>query len=109
MAITDFLRRVVGKMFPKQNLERKLNVQIATSGVMDNAISLWLQMYENKPPWMGGEADTRTMNLPAAIAEEFSRLILTEFEFKLEGSARADFLNDQFQNYLSNFDNIVEM
>lgn len=51
-------------MFPKQNLERKLNVQIATSGVMDNAISLWLQMYENKPPWMGGEADTRTMNLP---------------------------------------------
>ena len=96
-------------MFPKQNLERKLNVQIATSGVMDNAISLWLQMYENKPPWMGGEADTRTMNLPAAIAEEFSRLILTEFEFKLEGSARADFLNDQFQNYLSNFDNIVEM
>lgn len=109
MAITDFLRRVVGKMFPKQNLERKLNVQIATSGVMDNAISLWLQMYENKPPWMGGEADTRTMNLPAAIAEEFSRLILTEFEFKLEGSTRADFLNDQFQNYLSNFDNIVEM
>ncbi|MFR2881252.1 MAG: hypothetical protein ACLTC8_10130 [Lachnospiraceae bacterium] len=72
-------------MFPKQNLERKLNVQIATSGVMDNAISLWLQMYENKPPWMGGEADTRTMNLPVAIAEEFSRLILTEFEFKLEG------------------------
>ena len=96
-------------MFPKQNLERKLNVQIATSGVMDNAISLWLQMYENKPPWMGGEADTRTMNLPAAIAEEFSRLILTEFEFKSEGSTRADFLNDQFQNYLSNFDNIVEM
>ena len=78
MAITDFLRRVVGKMFPKQNLERKLNVQIATSGVMDNAISLWLQMYENKPPWMGGEADTRTMNLPAAIAEEFSRLIYSK-------------------------------
>ena len=64
MAITDFLRRVVGKMFPKQNLERKLNVQIATSGVMDNAISLWLQMYENKPPWMGGEADTRTTTFP---------------------------------------------
>ena len=50
--ITDFLRRVIGRMFPKQNLERNLNVQIATSGVMDNAISLWLQMYENKPPWL---------------------------------------------------------
>ena len=82
--IADIIRRVVGKMFPKQNLERKLDVQIATSGVMDNAISLWLQMYENKPPWMGGKEAVRTMNLPAAIAEEFSRLILTEFEFKLE-------------------------
>lgn len=47
--IADFIRKVVGKMFPKQNLERNLNVQIATSGVMDNAISLWFQMYENKP------------------------------------------------------------
>lgn len=96
-------------MFPKQNLERNLNVQIATSGVMDNAISLWLQMYENKPPWLGGEEDTKSMNLPAAIAEEFARLILTEFEFNLEGSSRAEFLNKQFENYLNNFDNIIEM
>lgn len=96
-------------MFPKQNLERNLNVQIATSGVMDNAISLWLQMYENKPPWLGGEEDIKSMNLPAAIAEEFARLILTEFEFNLEGSARAEFLNQQFENYLNNFDNIIEM
>lgn len=96
-------------MFPKQNLERNLNVQIATSGVMDNAISLWLQMYENNPPWLGGEEDIKSMNLPAAIAEEFARLILTEFEFNLEGSARAEFLNQQFENYLNNFDNIIEM
>lgn len=107
--ITDFLRRVIGRMFPKQNLERNLNVQIATSGVMDNAISLWLQMYENNPPWLGGEEDIKSMNLPAAIAEEFARLILTEFEFNLEGSARAEFLNQQFENYLNNFDNIIEM
>lgn len=107
--ITDFLRRVIGRMFPKQNLDRNLNVQIATSGVMDNAISLWLQMYENNPPWLGGEEDIKSMNLPAAIAEEFARLILTEFEFNLEGSARAEFLNQQFENYLNNFDNIIEM
>ena len=48
MAITDFVRRIVGMIFPKHNLERKLNVQIATSGVMDNAISLWLQMEEKR-------------------------------------------------------------
>ncbi len=96
-------------MFPKQNLERKLNVQIATSGIMDNRISLWLQMYKDESPWIGGKEHISSMNLASAIAGEFARLILTEFEFKLEGSARADFLNDQFKNYLKNFDNIVEM
>jgi A118 family predicted phage portal protein len=109
MGLTDFFRRVVGRMFPKQNLEKKLNVQIATSGVMDNAISLWLQMYQNKPPWLGGEEDIRSMNLSAAIAEEFARLVLTEFEFSLDGSQRATFINDQFKSYMSNFSNIVEM
>ena len=96
-------------MFPKQSLEQKLSTQIATSFDMDNAISLWLYMYKNSPPWSGGKKNTRTMNIPAAIAEEFSRLILTEFEFRLSGSQRADFINEQFRNYLSNFDNIVEM
>lgn len=107
--ITDIVRRIVGRMFPKQNLERKLNVQIATSGIMDNAISLWLQMYENKPPWMGGREKTKSMNLPAAIAEEFARLVLTEFEFELNGSERAEFLNNQLKNYLENFNSTLEL
>lgn len=109
MAITDFVRRIVGMIFPKHNLEQKLNVQIATSGVMDNAISLWLQMYENKPPWIGGKENTKSLNLPAAISEEFARLILTEFELSVEGSPRADFINEQLKNYIDNMSNIVEM
>lgn len=109
MAITDFVRRLVGKMLPKQNLEKKLNVQIATSGVMDNAISLWLQMYQDKPPWLGGKGHTQTLNLPAAIAEEMARLILTEFEFEVSGSTRAAFIESQLKNYMDNMSNIVEM
>lgn len=96
-------------MLPKQNLEKKLNVQIATSGVMDNAVSLWMQMYEDKPPWIGGKGHTKTLNLPAAIAEEMARLILTEFEFSLSGSQRASFINDQLGNLLSNLSDTVEL
>lgn len=109
MAITDFVRRLVEKMLPHNSLEKKLDVKIATSGVMDNAISLWLQMYEDKPPWMGGKGCIKTLNLPAAIAEEIARLILTEFDLKLEGSARAEFLDKQIENYRNNLDNIIEM
>lgn len=109
MAFMDWIRRLAGKMLPKKNLEKRLNVQIATSAIMDNSIQLWLKMYENKPPWLGGKANVRSLNLPAAIAEEFARLVLTEFEIELSGSARATFLNEQLGNMLGNMSNIVEM
>ncbi len=96
-------------MFPKQNLEKQLNVQIATSNKMDNAISLWLQMYKDEPPWLGSPGCEKTMCLPSSIAEEFARLILTEFEFRLAGSERADFLNEQFAPYLTTFNNTIEL
>lgn len=109
MAIGDFIRRLTGRMLPKQNLEKKLNVQIATSGLMDNAVQLWLNMYRNIPPWMGGDAHVKTLNLPATIAEEMARLVLTEFEMDVTGSARADFIKEQMGITLANMSNIVEM
>ncbi len=96
-------------MLPKQNLERKLNVQIATSGVMDNAIRMWLQMYLNKPTWMGGENHVKCLNLPATISEEMARLVLTEFDIRIEGSERAEFIHRQMDNFVNNLSNIVEM
>lgn len=96
-------------MLPKTNLEKKLNVQIATSGVMDNAIQLWLKMYKNIPPWLGGEAHVKSLNLPASIAEEMARLVLTEFDIEIEGSERAKFIKEQLSVTLDNMSNIVEM
>lgn len=96
-------------MFPKQNLEGKLNVQVATSTIMDNAIQLWLNMYKNMPPWRGGESQVRTLNLPSVVAEEMARLVLTEFNFDLTGSDRAEFIKMQMDHTLNNLSNIVEM
>ena len=109
MAFMDWIRRLTGRMFPKNSLEKKLNVQIATSGVMDNAIQLWLKMYKNIPPWLGGENHIKSLNLPATIAEEFARLVMTEFDIQLDGSARATFLKEQLETTLDNMSNIVEM
>lgn len=96
-------------MFPKNSLEKKLDVQIATSSRMDNAIQLWMQMYENTPPWLGGPAHIKSLNLSSVIAEEFSRLTLTEFAIELTGSARATYLQDQLGVMLSNLSNITEL
>lgn len=109
MAIGDFFRKLVRRMFPKQTLEKKLKVQIATSSVMDNAIQLWLRMYQNHPPWMGGKSEVRCLNLPATISEEMARLVLTEFEIDVTGSARATFIRECLDTLLANMNNIVEM
>ena len=89
-------------MLPKTDFEKKLNVKIATSNIMDNAIKLWLDMYGNQPPWLGGKANVKCLNLPAAISEELARLVLTEFDFEISGSARADFIQKSLKNFLDN-------
>ena len=109
MSFADAIRRIFGRMLPKQSLEKKLNVQIATSGVMDNAIQLWLSMYKNTPSWAGGKENITCLNLPAAIAEELARLVLTEFELDMTGSARATFIKEQLEGTLNNLSNIIEM
>lgn len=84
-----------------------MKVQIAVSGSMDNAIQLWKDMYENHPPWIG-EDGTLCTNIPATIAEEMARLVLTEFELNVTGSPMADFINDQLKRELSDLDIQVE-
>ena len=105
--IRNFIRKWVRKLLPRNSVEKELKVQIAISGVMDNAIQLWKDMYENHPPWIG-EKGTLCTNLPATIAEEMSRLVLTEFELSTTGSKLADFINIQLERELTDLDIQVE-
>ena len=98
MFIIDALRRWIGKMLPKQSIEQKLRIRIATSGVMDEAILRWFNMYRNQPSWRGGVNKTQCLNLPAAIAEELARLVLTEFQMNLGGQSDADKVYDNIYN-----------
>ena len=102
MALTDFFKKAWSSLTPKKNIEKQLNVSVATSGTMENAIELWNQMYKNEPPWRGGDSDVIPLNLPAAISEELARLILTEFKIEITGSARADFMNKIVSRFLLN-------
>lgn len=109
MNVPNIFQRLAGMIAPKSTLEKKLGVQVATSTIMENAISLWLDMYKDEPPWMSPSDGIKTMNLPATIAEEMARLVLTEFGLTLDGSERAAFINDCLQNFLTNMSKIVEI
>ena len=101
--------RMIGNSTQRTAIANKLNVQIATSARMDVAIQEWEQLYEGNPPWMGGEDQVQTLNLPSTIAEEFSRLILTEFSFTADGeSARAGFINENTKHFITTLSDTVE-
>ena len=93
--LKDFMKGVWRKLFPVNSIEKALNVDIDQDTLMTRAIELWANMYENKPPWLSDTVST--MCLPAAISNELARLVTLELESEVTGSARANYLNEQYQ------------
>ncbi|MBR2284577.1 MAG: phage capsid protein [Ruminococcus sp.] len=59
---------------------------------MQSAIDVWLDMYQYRESTANND---RSLDLPAAISSEFVRLVTAESELKIDGSRRADYLNEQ--------------
>ena len=72
---------------------RKEEAEKPVSPEMQSAIDTWLEMYR----YHGSTANKNySLDLPAAIASEFVRLVTAESELTISGSQRADYLNKQF-------------
>ena len=100
------MKGVWHKLFPVSSLEKALNIEIDTDTNMTRAIELWANMYSNRPPWI---SDTVTsMNLPASISNEIARLVTLELESTVSGSARADYLNEQYQKVIGSIRTYTE-
>lgn len=93
--LISWLRAFIGRYFPAA-------AQAATAGTdkMDSSVNLWYQLYCDHPPWEA-DAHGQTLNLAAAISSEFARLITIEMQSEITGSARADWLNQQYQALLN--------
>ena len=94
----EFVKGVLGKLIGKGDIQKKLNIDVAVSGKMQEAIELWTKMYENNAPWINEY--TQSLNLSAGIASEVARMITLEFESEITGSARAEYLNKQYHEFL---------
>ena len=103
-----WIREVLNRMFHfNQSDAKRLGAEINVSSEMQKAISLWLKLFQDDTPWLGDT--TQSLSLPAAIAAEFARLVLVEFDSKITGSARADWLNEEYQAARKQLRNAVEL
>lgn len=101
----SWVKRVF-KIFYKNDVKRTIGVDVAISDKMSQAVELWGQMYDGNPPWL---SDTvKSLNLPSAIASELARLVTIEMKTEITGSARADYLNEQYQRVIDDLRLYVE-
>lgn len=86
----------IASLFSKSRTAEK-----PVSAEMQTALEEWLDLYQ----YGGGtEHDSHSLDLAAAIASEFARLVLAENDLAADGtSKRAKYLNTQFQIFLQSF------
>lgn len=92
--IIDWCRGVLAKMLHINDARQALHTDIAISKKMQEGIDLWAKMFQGKAPWLGD--DVMSLDLPASIAGEFARLVTIELQSTIEGSPRADWLNEEY-------------
>ncbi|MCH5210429.1 MAG: hypothetical protein J1F01_05630 [Oscillospiraceae bacterium] len=124
--IIERIREVIRKLTSK-SIEQALSIKPTVSSEMAEAIQLWGNMYQNKPPWKKEPTPhnperVTTLGLPAFIASEKARMCTLEMKSEItapmeeteevekisglsyttkqaKGSTeRAEFLNKQYQN-----------
>ena len=81
---------------------------IVISSKMENALPLWVAIYECGGPWCSEKKNIHSLCLGPAIAQEFSRLVTMESEITCTGSARADWLMQQARPFLDALPATVE-
>lgn len=107
----EWLRKFLGRMnnvsTSESTIKQAFQQQSSVSQAMAQNINLWFAMYTNRPPWES--CDVQSIGLPAAIAREFARTSLTEFEVAVSGSQRADFINEVVARSGQAFRNALEL
>lgn len=96
--LKNFIRGILNKMFNKNTMQNKMNINIAVSNDMSNAIDLWTQLYEDNAPWVNNKT-VFSMNTAAGIASEFARLVTLEFKSEISNN---EFLNKEYQVVIDN-------
>ncbi len=83
-------------MTDTSRIANALNIKITESAEMKQKMLGWHNMYFNKSAWLKKRVES--LELPSAIASEFSRLTLTEFSANLNNEV----IDRQFKKLLTN-------
>lgn len=98
-------------MLPYKSIEAVERIETPLSSEMVNALDLWLDMYQNKAPWLA-QKGMKSMNLAALVSAEMARSIVIEMKWNITGkgtgkngepvtNARSEYLKTEFQRCIN--------
>ena len=82
----------------KKVLEKNEQINYTMSGKNAAQIELWSKIYAGKAPWL--DKNTENAGIFATVAGEIARLVTLELKSKVDGSARAVYLNPIYQSVI---------
>lgn len=78
-------------MFPLKNIQQALNIKLAITEDMRNAVEVWQKCFAGKAPWLS--EDVISLRLEQSITREFANIALNEMTVNISN----DTLNELFE------------
>lgn len=85
-------------MLFKSKAKEEFNIEDITSDEMKRMIDMCASIYRGKPYWVDADEHIKTINFAKAVCSETARLTTLAIGIQIDGSARADWLQQQIEN-----------
>lgn len=95
-------------MIFKRQAENDFNVESIISPDMEKVINQCAEIYHGTPEWLDDDEGIKTINFAKALCSETARLVTLGIGIHLEGSARAEWLQQQIDLIYPNLRDWVE-
>lgn len=82
-------------MIFKKKAKEEFNIESITSGEITALIEHCENIYQGRPPWIDKEEHIKTINFAKSICSEIARLTTLAIGITIDGSARAEWLQEQ--------------
>ncbi|MBO6238557.1 MAG: hypothetical protein J6N50_07165, partial [Bacteroidales bacterium] len=94
MGLIAMIKSMYDRVF-RTRAEQEYKIEAVESPSMDSLIAKCANVYSGKPPWLDEEDGIRTINFAKSVCSEVARLTMLATSIKVDGSARADYLQEQ--------------
>lgn len=95
-------------MILKRKAKDEFNVEAISTDKMDAFIKKCINIYKGQPEWLDEKDEIKTINFAKSICSEVARLSTLAIGIKIDGSARADYLQTQIDKMYFNIRHWVE-